>query len=104
MISAAFFVVPGRQTQPSAIRQAASSPPLFASMRSGNQVMVSGQARKIPSVITSVMKNGPMPLKTSDRGISGRTPATTQQFSPMGGVIRQTSDILTTMMPNQIGS
>ena len=45
-----------------------------------------------------------MPLKTSSSGMSGLTPLTTKQLSPMGGVTRQTSTILTMMMPNQTGS
>ena len=48
------------------------------------------------------MKNGVTPLNTSCTERSGRTPATTKQLSPMGGVIRQNSAILTTKIPNQI--
>ena len=33
--------------------------------------------------------------------MSGLTPATTKQFNPIGGVIRQSSAILTTIIPNQ---
>ena len=34
--------------------------------------------------------------------MSSRTPATTKQFNPMGGVIKQNSAIFTTKIPNQI--
>ena len=63
-----------------------------------------GNAIKTPTVITSATKNGAQPLNTSCTGISGRTPLTTKQFKPIGGVIRQSSAILTTIIPNQIGS
>ena len=55
-----------------------------------------------------------MPRKTSCSGMasdsppgprsSRATPATTKQFRPMGGVMRQISAIFTTTMPNQMGS
>ncbi len=66
--------------------------------------MISGKAMNRPTVATSATKNGQMPLNISCRGMSGLTPATTKQFSPIGGVMRQISHIFTTMMPNQIGS
>ena len=50
----------------------------------------------------SAIKNNVTPLNTSVTGISFLTPATTKQFKPIGGVIRQTSAILTTIIPNQI--
>ena len=40
------------------------------------------------------------PLNTSVTGISFLTPATTKQLRPIGGVIRHTSAILTTIIPN----
>ena len=49
----------------------------------------------------SAIKNKVTPLNTSVTGISFLTPATTKQFKPIGGVIRQTSAILTTIIPNQ---
>ena len=54
-----------------------------------------------PTVATSATKNGPIPRKTSFNGISGQTPFTTKQFNPIGGVTRQISAILTTIIPNQ---
>ena len=48
------------------------------------------------------MKKGVTPRKTSCTLMSSRTPATTKQLRPIGGVIRQSSAILTTRMPNQI--
>ena len=63
-----------------------------------------GNAIKTPTVNTSATKNGAQPLNTSCTGISGLTPLTTKQLSPMGGVIKHSSAILTTMIPNQIGS
>ena len=63
-----------------------------------------GKATSTPTVMMSATKNGQMPLKTSSSGISGRTPLTTKQLRPMGGVTRQTSTIFTMMMPNQTGS
>ncbi len=63
-----------------------------------------GNATKSATVSTSQTKNHQMPLKIELSGMSGLTPATTKQFSPIGGVISQISTIFTTMMPNQIGS
>jgi len=48
------------------------------------------------------MKKSVTPLKTSVTGMSFLTPATTKQFKPIGGVIKQTSAILTTIIPNQM--
>mgnify|MGYP003326991423 CR=1 FL=1 len=48
----------------------------------------------------SAIKKSVTPLNTSVTGISFLTPATTKQFNPIGGVIRQTSAILTTIIPN----
>ena len=52
----------------------------------------------------SATTNGQTPANTVDSGMSGRTPLTTKQLSPTGGVTRPISTILTMMMPNQIGS
>ena len=49
----------------------------------------------------SAIKKSVTPLNTSVTGISFLTPATTKQFNPMGGVIRQTYAILTTIIQNQ---
>jgi TRAP-type C4-dicarboxylate transport system permease large subunit len=57
-----------------------------------------------PIGLNCFVVNGAQPLKTSCTGISGRTPLTTKQFKPIGGVIRQSSAILTTIIPNQMGS
>ena len=70
----------------------------------GSQVMTSGQIRNTATVRKSATTKGPTPRNTVETGISGLTADTTKQFSPMGGVTRQTSAIFTTMMPNQIGS
>ena len=48
----------------------------------------------------SAIKNIVTPLNTSVTGISFLTPATTKQLRPIGGVIRHTSAILTTIIPN----
>ena len=53
-------------------------------------------------VSTSAIKKGVTPRNTSCTLHSFLTPATTKQFSPIGGVIRQSSAILTTIIPNQI--
>ena len=55
----------------------------------GTQRMISGKARNRPTVTTSARKNGMMPRNTVVSGMSGRTPFTTKQLSPIGGVIRQ---------------
>ena len=71
-------------------------------MIEGRKVTMAGNATRPPMVRMSATKNGVQPRKTSCTGMSSRTPATTKQFSPMGGVIRQSSAIFTTRMPNQI--
>jgi len=53
-------------------------------------------------VKASAKKKGEAPRKTSWTDISGRTLATTKQLRPIGGVIKQSSAIFTTMMPNQM--
>ncbi len=53
-------------------------------------------------VIASATKKGVTPRNTSCTEMSSRTPATTKQLSPIGGVIRQNSAIFTTRIPNQI--
>ena len=63
--------------------------------------MTCGNNTRPKIVKISAMKNNVTPLKTSVTGISFLTPATTKQFKPIGGVIRQTSAILTTIIPNQ---
>ena len=68
----------------------------------GSQVMICGNITSAAMVSTSATKNSATPRNTSDSGMLGCTPLTTKQFSPIGGVIRQTSTILTAMMPNQI--
>ena len=62
-------------------------------------VITCGNNTRPKIVKISAMKNNVTPLKTSVTGISFLTPATTKQFKPIGGVIRQTSAILTTIIP-----
>ena len=55
--------------------RATSSAQLFT--RLGSQSTISGKARKSPTVAASARKKGRIPRKTSARGMSGRTAATT---------------------------
>ncbi len=71
-------------------------------MMPGSQRTIPGKAINTPIVIISAKKNGVTPRNTSCTDNSGRTPATTKQFKPMGGVIKQNSAIVTTMIPNHM--
>ncbi|NCO21536.1 MAG: GNAT family N-acetyltransferase [Rhodobacterales bacterium] len=68
----------------------------------GNHNTMAGNATRPAMVNASATKKGATPLNTSCTLMSSRTPATTKQFNPIGGVIRQNSAILTTRMPNQM--
>ena len=59
-------------------------------IKSGSQVITDGNNTNAIIVNISATKNRVTPLKTSVTGISFLTPATTKQFKPIGGVIRQT--------------
>ena len=69
-------------------------------IKSGSHVITCGNNTRPNIVKISAMKNNVTPLNTSVTGISFLTPATTKQFNPIGGVIRHTSAILTTIIPN----
>ena len=62
--------------------------------------MIWGNIIKTRIVKISAIKNKVTPLNTSVTGMSFLTPATTKQLSPIGGVMRHTSAIFTTIMPN----
>ena len=68
----------------------------------GNQSTIPGKVIKTAMVNASAIKNGVTPLKTSCTLRSSLTPATTKQFNPIGGVIKQNSAIFTTSIPNQM--
>ena len=69
-------------------------------IKSGSQVIIAGNIIRTRIVKISAIKNIVTPLNTSVTGMSFLTPATTKQLRPIGGVIRQTSAIFTTIMPN----
>lgn len=71
-------------------------------IKSGSQVIIVGNNTNAIIVKMSAIKKRVTPLKTSVTGMSFLTPATTKQFNPIGGVIRQTSAIFTTIIPNHI--
>ncbi|GIS91189.1 MAG: hypothetical protein CM1200mP20_12300 [Pseudomonadota bacterium] len=69
------------------------------------KVTIPGKAMNRPTVAISATKNGPIPLKNiGQRNIRAHTVDDKKSSGPIGGVTRQISAILTTMMPNQIGS